>query len=72
VGFGARERVTVVLVADRRVSAKLRASSAGNFVAHFNRNLGRCTRFSLQAYGSYGSRARLLPARFSIDCLPND
>jgi hypothetical protein len=71
-GFRAKERVTVVLIADRRVSEKLRAGSGGNFVARFSRSLGRCTRFSLQAYGSNGSRARLLPARFSIDCMPND
>ena len=72
VGFEASERVTVVLVADRRVSERLRAGAGGNFVARFNRSLGRCSRFSLQAYGSSGSRARLLPARFSIDCMPND
>jgi hypothetical protein len=71
-GFNAKERVTVVLVADRRFSEKLRAGSGGNFVVRFNRSLGHCTRFSLQAYGSSGSRARLLPARFSIDCMPND
>ena len=71
-GFRVKERVTVVLIADRRVSEKLRAGSGGNFVARFDRNLGRCTRFSLQAYGSNGSRARLLPARFAIDCMPND
>ena len=71
-GFGARERVTVVLVADRRVSEKLRAGTGGNFVARFNQSLGRCTHFSLQAYGSSGSRARLLPARFSLACMPND
>ena len=71
-GFAAKERVTLVLVADRRVSEKLRAGAAGGFVARFDRSLGRCTRFSLQAYGSSGSRARMLPARISIDCLPND
>lgn len=71
-GFEPRERVTLVLVADRRVSEKLRAGAGGNFVARFNWSLGRCTRFSLQAYGSNGSRARLLPARIAIDCTPND
>jgi hypothetical protein len=71
-GFAAKERVTVVLIADGRMSEKLRASSTGNFVARFDRSLGRCTRFSLQAFGSSGSRARLLPARISIDCTPND
>jgi hypothetical protein len=71
-GFAAKERVTLVLVAERRMSKKLRAGSTGSFVARFDRDLGRCTRFSLQAYGSNGSRARMLPARISTDCLPND
>jgi hypothetical protein len=71
-GFEAKERVTLVLVADQRVSVKLRANSSGKFVARFNRSLGRCTRFSLQAYGSAGSRARVLPARITVDCTPND
>jgi hypothetical protein len=71
-GFEARERVTLVLVADQRVSVKLRANAGGRFLARFNRSLGRCTRFSLQAYGSAGSRARMLPARITVDCTPND
>ena len=71
-GFEAKESVTVVLIAERRLAEKLRAGSGGKFVARFDRSLGRCTRFSLQAYGSNGSRARLLPARFAIDCMPND
>jgi hypothetical protein len=71
-GFAAKERVTLVLVADRRVSKRVHAGSAGSFVARFDRNLGLCTRFSMQAYGSNGSRARMLPTRISIDCLPND
>ena len=71
-GFAANERVTLVLVADRKVSKKLQAGSAGQFVARFGRSLGFCTRFSLQAYGSNGSRARILPARISTACLPND
>jgi hypothetical protein len=71
-GFAAKERVTLVLAADRRTSKRVYAGSAGSFVARFDRNLGRCNRFSLQAYGSEGSRVRMLPARISIACPPND
>jgi hypothetical protein len=68
-GFRPGERVRVLLLAGSRVTAVTRVSQAGTFVVRFERSVGRCTRFSLLASGSGGSRARLLPTRKSIDCV---
>ena len=66
------ERVRVVLFADGKASQVVRASLSGAFVVRFDRTMSRCMRFSLQAFGSQGSRARLMPARIAPACLPND
>lgn len=68
-GFRPGERVRVLLLAGSRVSAVTRVSQAGTFVVRFERSVGRCTRFSLLASGSSGTRVRLLPKRKSIDCV---
>src|SRR5262245_22302681 len=65
------ERVRVVVLAGARTSQVVRASARGTFVVRFNRTVGRCARVSVQAFGSMGSRARLLPSRVSIDCVSN-
>jgi hypothetical protein len=69
-GFAAGERVTVVLSSVTRVSRAVHAGAGGGFVVRFPRSLGRCARYSLQAYGATGTRARLT-ARLSLDCMPN-
>jgi hypothetical protein len=67
-GFVADERVSVVLSAGARSTRVVRATQAGAFVVRFKASLGRCSRYSLQAFGSAGSRARMLP-RISLDCV---
>jgi hypothetical protein len=70
--FAPRERVTVVLAAGSRSSSRVLANANGAFVARFRLALGRCTRYSVQAFGSRGSRARLMPSRVTVDCIPGD
>jgi hypothetical protein len=69
-GFVAGERVTVVLSSATRTSRVVHADAGGRFVLRFRSSLGRCSRYSLQAYGATGTRARLT-ARLSLDCMPN-
>jgi hypothetical protein len=71
-GFAPAERVTVVFIARSRMTRRVTATTGGTFVARFRVVLGRCSRYSIQAFGSTGSRARLLPARITIDCDPDD
>jgi hypothetical protein len=47
------------------------ADGTGSARVRFPVSLGRCERFSLQAFGSAGSRARLLPAATLPDCAPD-
>jgi len=68
-GFAAAERVSVVLSAGSRSTRIVHATQAGVFVARFKVSLGRCARYSLQTFGSAGSRARVL-SRVSLDCVP--
>lgn len=68
--FRDRERVRIVLTATSTTRAQVVADSRGSFTARFDRVLvGRCSRLSVLAVGSSGSRAtlRLLPAPA---CLP--
>jgi hypothetical protein len=69
--FRAGERVTLVLGAGQRSSTRVRAGAAGAFRARFAVSLGRCALVSVQAFGSQGSRARLLRPR-APDCVPGD
>lgn len=72
VGFASEERVTVVVAAQSRWSKRVTTTSDGAFVARFRVVLGRCARYSVQAFGSTGSRAHLMPSRVTIDCVPGD
>jgi hypothetical protein len=69
-GFAPAERVTVVVAAGSRWSRRVTATD-GTFVARFNVVLGRCARYSVQAFGSTGTRARLVP-RLALACIPGD
>lgn len=71
-GFAPHERVTVVLAAGSRSTNRVTANAGGAFIARFKLALGRCTRYSVQAFGSTGSRARLMPSRVTVDCIPGD
>jgi hypothetical protein len=66
------ERVRVVLYAGGKASQVVRASQSGGFVVRFDRSMSRCGSFSLQAFGSKGSRARFMSTRKAPACLAND
>jgi hypothetical protein len=67
--FKAEERVRVRVAAQGRAfSRTATATPAGSFTLRFRLSLGRCERFSVQAFGSEGSRARLQPTLPSPDC----
>jgi hypothetical protein len=55
--FRARERVRVVLDADRRHVRPVRASRSGSFVAKFAVYADLCTAFNLRATGASGTVA---------------
>ena len=70
VGFEPRERVQVLLAANGAQRWRTTvASAAGAFTVEFRVSLGACSRFTMQAFGSKGSRARILPRRAQIDCV---
>ena len=71
-GFEAHERVTVVVAAGTRWTRRVTATAGGTLVARFTVSIGRCARYSIQAFGSAGSRARVLPTRPVLDCAPSD
>lgn len=58
-GFEPRERVVVWLLSGRTWSRAAVATKTGSFTARFATSLPRCHRFTLHAFGSHGSRARL-------------
>jgi hypothetical protein len=67
--FKAEEGVRVRVAAHGRVfSRTTTATLAGSFTVRFRLSLRRCDRFSAQAFGSEGSRARLLPTMPSPEC----
>ena len=70
VGFEPRERVQVLLAVNggQRWKSTV-ASAAGVFSVEFRISLGACSRFTMQAIGSKGSRARILPRRSQPDCV---
>ena len=70
VGFEPRERVQVLLALNgsQRWQSTV-ASRAGAFTVEFRVSLGICSRFTMQALGSKGSRARVLPRGAQIDCV---
>ena len=69
-GFEPRERVQVLLSANgaQRWQNTV-ATSAGTFTVEFRLSLGACSRFTMQAFGSKGSRARILTRRAQPDCV---
>ncbi|MBA3402269.1 MAG: hypothetical protein H0U05_09830 [Actinobacteria bacterium] len=69
VGFEPRERVQVLLAVNgtQRWRGAI-ASQAGVFTVEFRAPLGACSRFTVRAYGSKGSTARIVPRRAQIDC----
>jgi hypothetical protein len=66
--FRAGEQVAVVLSSEVRRSKKVTANARGGFTVRFAVSLDRCARLSIQAFGSTGSRARLVRTR-SLDCV---
>ncbi len=71
-GFEPRERVQVLLSANgAQRGQNTLATSAGAFTVEFQLSLGACSRFTMQAFGSKGSRARVLPRRSQTDCEPS-
>ncbi len=67
-GFAAGEQVSVALSAGTRSVRRAQATEAGTFVVRFGLSLGRCARYSIQAVGSTGSRARLV-SRIALACV---
>jgi len=63
IGFKRVERVTVVLVSTRTWTRSVTADATGAFTLRFRVSIARCQPYSLQAFGSKGSRARTLPPR---------
>jgi len=69
-GFEGRERVSVVLNAGREWESKVKMTTdAGVFRVKFADSLGSCERLSIRAWGSRGSRARVLTPRYQVGCL---
>jgi hypothetical protein len=72
-GFEPNERVRLMLSsADGQRWRTTDAGAAGRFTMRFGVSIGGCGRFSVQAFGSRGSRARLLPLRAQVDCMSPD
>jgi hypothetical protein len=69
-GFEPNERVQVLLAVNGAQRWRTTvASSSGVFTVEFQVSVGACGRFTLQAVGSKGSRARVQPRRFRPDCI---
>jgi hypothetical protein len=67
--FQAEEHVRVRVAAQGGVFSRTTiATVTGSFTVRFRLSLRRCDRFSVQAFGSEGSRARLLPTMPSPEC----
>jgi hypothetical protein len=70
--FKAHERVNVIAIAGRQESVQVVATGDGTFTARFDISIGRCGRFAIHAFGSRGSRGRLVPRGNWLDCVPDD
>jgi hypothetical protein len=69
-GFRPGERVQVLLgVNGSRYGRSTVAARDGAFRASFRATLGPCGRFTLRAFGSQSSRARVLGRRLLPDCV---
>lgn len=68
-GFEGRERVSVVLNAGTEWESKVKMTTdAGVFRVKFADSLGSCERLSIRAWGSRGSRARVMTPRHQVGC----
>jgi hypothetical protein len=67
--FKPGERVTVTMVAGKRLTARASANARGTFTVKFKVPVTRCTKYSLKAAGTLGSRATFTP-RLSAACKP--
>jgi len=68
-GFEPQEIVRVRLAVESRMATRrVVTSTTGAFRARFTFSVGRCQSFSLQAFGSAGSRARLFVTAPLPDC----
>jgi hypothetical protein len=67
-GFEAGEQVSVALSAGTRSVRRAQATETGAFLVRFGVSLGRCARYSVQAFGSAGNRARLF-SRVALACI---
>jgi hypothetical protein len=67
-GFDAGEQVSVALSAGTRSVRRAQATDTGAFLVRFGVSLGRCARYSVQAFGSTGSRARIV-SRVALACV---
>jgi hypothetical protein len=68
-GFEGRERVSLLLTVDGETESRVRMTTdAGVLIVRFGESLGSCERLSVRAWGSRGSRARLLAPRYQVDC----
>lgn len=69
-GFEARERVSILLNAGGDMDSAVRMTSdAGVLLVRFDETLGSCERLTVRAWGSRGSRARLLSPRHQVGCM---
>lgn len=62
-GFKANERVIVYLQAEERWTRRIEATPSGSFSVRFPTVMPARRALTAHAFGSRGSRARLLPAR---------
>jgi Flp pilus assembly protein CpaB len=70
VGFEAGERVQILLSTGGHSLWKTKlATPAGAFNVRFAASIGACGRYTLQAVGSRGSRARFFPRRAQLECV---
>ena len=69
--FKPGERVAVQVLAPVRAGRSVIASSHGYFRVRFRFRVEQCDRLSVHAFGSRGSRARLLPQRQLDYCPPS-
>lgn len=69
--FAPRESVSVTLSAGRAWTRQARADASGRLRVHFGVGIPRCTRYTIRAWGSTGTRASFM-ARVMLDCERGD
>jgi hypothetical protein len=70
VGFAPSEIVSVVVYLDAARSKRIVATRAGSLRVRFTFSIPRCTRYTVRAFGSRGSRA-FFSSRIALDCQPD-